>query len=491
MKENSSALEQMLRVLKRRKFVILAALISVPLFAYLYSSTQTTEYSAGATLLFESESEPGLSEATREAATIEALALLPEVAVKAAKELNAPLGEVLGKIEVGSANENANLTTISASNESPERAAEIANAYANSFISFQRQSDRSKVQKKIAEVEAQIDHLAPSERSGAKGIALGEQLTELEVEETLQTGNTSLVQEARPPSTPAKPKTKRNVIVGIIFGLVLGLGLAAAIERFDRRLRTVDDMEALFGLPIIARIPRSKAFQDTRIDEMLQVPEGEAFRTLRTNLKYLNVNRELDSILIASAEPNDGKSTVARGLAGAMVEMGDDVVLVEADLRKPSGFLPVGRSSEGLSGVLTGTPLDRALIEVPVMQGGSHGDRWLWVLPSGAIPPNPSELLESEKMVEVLEALGERFGTVVVDSPAVGVVSDALALVPRMSAVLAVGGIGKTSRDDAEAFIDQLRLTGHKPLGLIVTMTPTSRNKYAYYNRARPPLMRR
>ena len=126
MRANDGALEYTLRVLRRRKLVILAALISVPLFAFLYSSAQTKEYTASATLLFESESEAGLTEASREAATNEALAALPAVAAKAAKDLNSALSEVLGSVEVASANENANVTTISATNESPERAAEIA-----------------------------------------------------------------------------------------------------------------------------------------------------------------------------------------------------------------------------------------------------------------------------------------------------------------------------------------------------------------------------
>jgi capsular exopolysaccharide synthesis family protein len=491
MRANDGALEYTLRVLRRRKFVILAALISVPLFAFVYSSAQTKEYTASATLLFESESEAGVTEASREAATNEALAALPAVAAKAAKELDASLSEVLGSVEVAGANENANVTAIEATNESPERAAEIANAYSKAYIDFRRESDRSQIKESIAVLEARLEELSPTESGGAKGELLREQLAQLEVEEALQTGKTSLVQEAGPPSSPSVPKTKRNVLLGIVFGLLLGLGLAAAIERLDRHVRSVEELEELFGLPVIARIPRTKAFKNASTEMMLLSPEAEAFRTLRTNLRYLNINRDLSSLLIASPQPNDGKSTVARGLAGAMVEMGDRVALVEADLRKESSFrYGSAYIPDGLSSVLAGAPLDNALMQVPVSRGGGDGGRTMTVLPSGPVPPNPSELLESEQMRDVLAELSKRFDMVVVDSPAIGVVSDAMALVPLVSAIVAVGGLGKTTREGATGFVEQLDLTGNRPLGLVATMTPTDRRQYSYYRQPRTLLRR-
>jgi succinoglycan biosynthesis transport protein ExoP len=272
---------------------------------------------------------------------------------------------------------------------------------------------------------------------------------------------------------------------------VLGFGLAALVERFDRRVRSVEELEELFGLPIIARIPNTKAFKHASVEQMLQAPEAEAFRTLRTNLRYLNVNRDLSSILIASPEPNDGKSTVTRGLAGAMVEMGDQAVLIEADLRKESAFrYGAGYIPDGLSGVLAGLPLEHALMQVPVSGGAGKPPRALTVLPSGPIPPNPSELLEGPRMRVILAELGERFEMVIIDSPAVGYVSDAMTLVPLVSAILAVGGLGRTTREDAKGFVDQLSLTGSRPLGLIATMTSSNRSQYAYY-RAPRTLLRR
>ncbi len=489
MTPNDGALEYALRVLRRRKILIITALISVPLCAFLYSTAQTKEYTATATLLFESESEAGLSEASREAATIETIASLPAVALKATEELGsgAEISEVLGKVEVASANEMANLITVSATSESPDRAAEIANAYSKGFIAFMREADRAQANQQIAVLKANLDDLNTAEAAGPKGELLRERLNELEVEAALKNGNTQLVQEAAPPGSPSSPKTTRNVVIGVILGLVLGLGLAALIERLDRRVRSAEELEELFGVPIISRIPRCRAFQDKTVETMMRAPEAEAFRTLRTNLRYLKINRDLHSLLIASPEPNDGKSTVCRGLAGAMVEMGDDVVLVEADLRKDSAFrFSLDPIPGGLSSVLAGASLDGALMEVPVSRSGHNGGRALFVLPSGPIPPNPSELLESERMREVLVELGERFETVLIDSPAIGVVGDAMSLVPHVSGIIAVGGLGKTSREGGRGFAEQLELIGSHPLGLIVTMTSESRSQYAYYRRSQP-----
>jgi receptor protein-tyrosine kinase len=483
-------MEHALRVLKRRYVVILVAVISVPLAALLYSSTQTKEYTASTTVLFESNAESP-EEQTREAATNEALAVLPTVAAKAAKKLpGASLGEVLGSVEVSAANEMANVATISATNESPTRAAEIANAYANAYIDFRREARQAPLKSATAVFESRLENLPAGEVSKAE--ALEQKLNELEIQEALQTGQASVVQQAEPPSSPSQPKTKRNVLIGIVLGIVLAFALAAIIERADKRVRTVEELEELFGLPIIARIPKSKSLQNASAATMLLAPEAEVFRTLRTNIRYLNVNRDLSTILIASPEPNDGKSTVARGLAGAMVEMGEeDVILVEADMRKESAFRhEAAYHGQGLGSVLTGVPLDAALLHVPVALSGQNASRSLTVLPSGSMPPNPSELLESEQMRDMMAELRERYATVVIDSPAFGVVSDAMTLVPLSSAILAVGGIGKTTREAAKNFMSQLAITNQRPLGLIVTMTEKDRTQYGYY---KPPsrLLRR
>lgn len=487
---SEGVLEQLLRIVRRRKWVVLQAVVVVPVLALLFSLTQEKEYTATATLLFR-QAPIGIAEGetvedpTRVAATNGQLVGLPIVADKAAESLEGVSGaEVLESVEVEPSAE-ADTAKILATTTDPELSAAMANAYGRAYISFRRGADRGQVQDAINVAESSLEGLTSAEQEGKEGAALNEQLDRLKLAQALQTGGAELVQPADVPSSPSSPKTTRNVLLGIVLGALLGFGLAALLDRIDRRVRTTDELESLYGVPILARIPRSQRLS-RRSPEAIgpQTQEGEAFRVLRTNLRYFSVDDRLRSILITSPEAGDGKSTVARTLAMTMAEMGDDVLLVEGDLRKGGELRGVtGGPASGLSNVLAGTPYEKVLIDVDAPGGGPHS-RTLTVLPSGPIPPNPSELLDSAQMRDLLIKLQERFDVVVIDSPALGAVSDALALVAEVSAVVIVGGLGKTTRDAGRELCKQFALLGRKPIGVIANFTEPERAKYSHYYRS-------
>jgi tyrosine-protein kinase len=481
--------EQLLRIVRRRKWIVVQAVVVVPVLALLFSLSQEKEYTATATLLFRpapSGPEEGetVIDPTREAATNGQLVGLPVVADKAAESLGEVSGEeVLESVEVEPSAE-ADTAKIAATTTDPDLSAAMANAYGRAYIDFRRAADRGQVQDAIDVAESSLEGLTPAEQEGKEGAALNEQLDRLKLVQALQTGGAELVQPADVPSSPSSPKTTRNVMLGILLGALLGLGLAALLDRIDRRVRTIDELEDLYDVPILARIPRSQRLSRRKSEAIgPQTQEGEAFRVLRTNLRYFNVDEGMHSILVTSPETGDGKSTVARTLAMTMAEMGDDVVLVEGDLRKGGELRGVtGGPASGLSNVLAGTPFEKVLIDVDV-PGGAHS-RTLTVLPSGPVPPNPSELLDSAQMRDLMIKLQERFSVVVIDSPALGAVSDALALVPEVSAVVIVGGLGKTTRDAARGLGKQLGLLGTKPIGVIANFTEPERGKYSHYYRS-------
>ena len=201
-----------------------------------------------------------------------------------------------------------------------------------------------------------------------------------------------------PPDSPSSPNTTSNVLFGIVLGALLGFGLAALLERIDRRVRSVEEMEEIYELPLVGRIPRSRTLAGDAAEGLgTQTPEGEAFRILRANLRYFGVDDDLHTILAVSPEQGDGKSTVARGLAMTMAEMGDEVVLVEADLRKGSEFRRItGEPADGLSDVLAGTPLDR--VADPRRRAGADPER----------DPRPDRAAERHRAAEPLGAAGER-----------------------------------------------------------------------------------
>jgi capsular exopolysaccharide synthesis family protein len=484
-------IEQALRILRRRKLIVLQAAIIVPLLALVLSLAQHKKYTATATLLFR---QPPVSlsngsnviDPTREAATNGKLVALPVIAEQAAKALghNFTGGEVLSSVSVEPSSE-ADTATISATSESPNRSATIANAYGQAYIRFRREADRAQVQNAIELAEVSLANLSATGRAGPQGEALGRQLDQLKLTQALQTGGAELVQRASPPSHPSSPKPALNVALGLVLGLLLGFGLAAVLERVDRRIRKVEEFEEIYELPILARIPQSQQLAAKKGERLAsQTAEGEAFRVLRTNLRFFDVDRGLRSILMVSPAEGDGKSTVARGLATTMAEMGDDVVFVEADLHKAGEYRDVtGSPVRGLSNVLAGLPLESALITVELPKSGAGGPRSLTILPSGPIPPNPQELLESDRMRDVLAQLHESFGIVILDSPALSAVGDVLTLAPEVSGIVVVGGLDRTTRDEAHELRKQFSLLGKQPIGVIANFVEPDRGRYSHYYR--------
>ena len=490
-KQGGGLIEQALRIMRRRKWVIVQATIAVPVLALAFTLTQEKQYTATATLLF-IEAPTTLNETnavidpTREAATNSQLATLPVIAEGAAKSLEekVPAGEILGSVTVTPSGES-NTASIAAVSGSPELAAEIANAYANAYIAFRRSTDRGQLQEAIDLAESTLEEQSLADQEGAVGQELKTQLDQLRLAQALQTGGAELVQPATPPSEPSSPHPTRNVALGLILGLLLGFGLAGLLEQFDRRIRSSEEMEELYGLPVLARIPRSSRLAVRRPSGLeTNTAEGEAFRMLRANMRYFNLEQGLHTVLFVSPEEGDGKSTVARGLALTMAAMGDAVVLVETDLRKGGEFRAVdGRPANGLSNVLAGTPIDQALLSLRVDDTSGAGEYALSVLPSGPSPPNPAELLESRRMRDVLASLREEFDFVILDTPALGAVSDALTLVSDSSEIIVVGGLGKTTRDGVNEVRKQFALLEKSPVGVIVNFAEAPRARYSNYYR--------
>jgi capsular exopolysaccharide synthesis family protein len=492
-KDEPGIVEQALRIARRRKWVILQATIVVPILALVFSLSQTKEYTATATLLFRSSpatatESTSITDPSREAATNGELVGLPVVSERAAERLHGSVSaEVIqGSVEVSPAGE-AETASIAATTPDPDLSAKIANAYGYAYISFRRNADRAQVQNAIELAETSLAELPIEQREGAEGEALSKQLDQLRLTQALQTGGAELVQPASAPSSPSSPETKRNVGLGLILGILLGCLVALLLERIDRRVRSADELEQLYRLPVLARIPRSRKLRDREGDLGARTQEGEAFRLLRTNLRYLSANRDLRSILAVSPEEGDGKSTVINGLATTMAEMGDRVVLVEADLRKGGQVRQVdGSPPPGLSNVLAGASLDSVLFQKQVGQQEVNA-REMTILGSGPPPPNPAELLESPRMGEVLGELQDRFDVVLLDSPALGAVSDALALFPLVSGIVVVAGLGRTTRDAAQDLERQFTMLNRAPLGVIINFASPSRAKYSHYYRSDTP----
>jgi receptor protein-tyrosine kinase len=281
-------------------------------------------------------------------------------------------------------------------------------------------------------------------------------------------------------------------LIGGFIGLLIGLGIALAREQLDRRLKQPDELEQVFGLPILATVPKSRALQrGTEASHGLPALEGEAFRMLRANIRYFNVDREIRSVLLTSAAPKDGKSTVALCLAMAAAESGASCLLIEADLRAPTlGHLLGIPPDKGLASLLSDPNERLANVgwRVPIAPSGNgtviqSGDSAssLDVVFAGGHAPNPTEMLESHRMRQVLEEAEREYSLVVIDAPPVTTVSDAIPLLRQVDGVIVVSRLGTNTRTAAERLRDQLRNLDAPTLGVVANFaTEKDRLYYGY-----------
>lgn len=276
------------------------------------------------------------------------------------------------------------------------------------------------------------------------------------------------VTEAQPGLAPVSPNVTMNLILGGLVGLALGIGIAVLREVLDTRVRTQRDIAAVTERPLIGAIPFDPRAKDRAliVHEDPLSPRSEAFRALRTNLQFLDMEGG-HSFVITSSLPSEGKSTTALNLALALADAGKNVALLDADLRKPKVAEYLGiEGGAGLTDVLIG----RAKVE-DVMQ--NWGDRSLYVLPSGRIPPNPSELLGSQHMQNLLAELERNFDIVICDAPPLLPVTDAAILAKQTSGAILIVSTGRTTSHQLSSAIDALDTVGARVAGLVMTMTPT------------------
>jgi succinoglycan biosynthesis transport protein ExoP len=482
---------QFLRILRRRTPLILLCFVLFAGAAYGFYKHKTKKYTAVAAVAFETNPldqqiaglsvTGGASDLVAQQEINRELVSIGDVAAKTASMLGHGLtDEQVRESLVISAQGETTDVGISATSTSPELAASIANTYAKEFVKEQRSANHRYFKSALALVNKQLSTLSPAQRYGSDGLDLQERAHTLGLLEELGYNNAQVSQEAVVPSSPSSPKTKRNTILGAVLGLVLGFGVALLLERLDRRIREPEELESIYRLPMLGLVPKSRALVQQRGDNATALPpaDAEAFNLIRAHLRFLNGDRDLRTLLIASPAPGDGKTTIARHLAEAAAELGSHVLLIEADLRHPTLARQLGiQPGPGLAGTLVGTlPMDEAIEAVAVTgsAGGSRG-RTLDVLLAGAVlPPNPGELLESRAMDVMLARAKSAYDLVVIDTPPLAAVSDAFPLLTKVDGVVMVGRVRHSRRDAAEQLQQVLDGSGAPLLGVVANGAKSS-----------------
>lgn len=480
--QGPAPLQRTLASARRNWILLLICVLLVPAAALVYSLLQTPEYTASASVLF-SDEVTGV-DPERAAATNLQLGSLEQIATRTADAL--PETGYTGKqisdeVEANSAG-LSDVIKVSATDPDAQTAALIANEFADQFVVFRRDAGKAKILKSKELVEAQLNQLTPEDRAGQEGQALAERARQLSVKAAVETGGAQVVQRATAPDSPSSPKTKLNVVLGLMLGIALGIGLALLRDQLDRSLKDPEEIEEIFQLPILATIPQSQGLSEQEIGVAPAGEEREAFRMLRANLHYFNlapsinsnVGQSINSVLVTSPTSQDGKTTVSWNLAVAEVGSGKRVLYLEADLRRPTLAAELGLPTEedsGLSLILAGALDPQAAI---------RSAQGVDVICAGPLPPNPAALIDSVQMGELLEWAKGAYDRVVIDTPPTGLVADAVPLTTKVDGVIVVVRLRHSPRDRVEHLRDQLAHMESATIGVVVNGVPRSSDD-SYY----------
>jgi len=413
------------------------------------------------------------------------------------------------------------LLSISVQNANPVLAADIANAIAAVFtdrirdLQEQRYSSAreglalrvSEMEKKVSETSSAIaaerqalgittDTTTPGNNTvsipeSPQLLQLESRLTEYQrlyselvtnfeqvrLAEAQTSTNVFVSEPASVPRVPISPNTARSTMLAGVVGIMLAVGVVFAVEYLDDSIKNPEDVRRRFSLPVLGVIPHHSqaAGKPISLSEP-RSPVVEAFRTLRTNITFAGVDTPLRRIVVTSSVPQEGKTTISSNLAVVLAQGDKKAALIDADLRRPQVHQKFGlsnragltnlfmRSVDAMTGILQTTEMTN-----------------LSIITSGILPPNPSELLTSKKMGQILDRLNQDHDIIIIDTPPVLTVTDAAAMSPSMDGVILVAKPGVTKLSAMAQTIEQLRAVGANILGVVMNDVKPSSRKYGYY----------
>lgn len=473
-------LRDYLHVLQRRKWIVLLALVIVPLAAVALALRQSPLYQSSADVLLRYQSLPstvsGINDpnsysyyvdpvrSTDTQLQVAELPLLANRVAAALRRRGVNPGQVAGSTSVSEVGDT-DVLEFTANSGSPTLAAQTATEYARQFTIYHQQLDTGSITTAIKGLRQRITQL-----QGQGGSQSRKQITQLQGKidqlQTLLTVQTSTAVVVRTASgaTKIRPKPTKYGLLGLGLGLILGIGLALLRDALDTRLRTPDQIGSVLRLPLLARIPPpTRQLQRDQQLAMIADPTShgaDAYRRLRMNLEFATVGKPSQVIMFASALAKEGKSTTLGNLAVAAALAGKSVALVDLDLRRPSisRFFRLGEAEPGLTAVVLGhSELDEALVRVPLEslsrnaadhfpKPGGNGDYLsrtsttgsLVVLPTGLLPPDPGDFVGIEGVGRVVAALRERVDLVLLDVPPLLAVGDGLTISGLADALVVV-----------------------------------------------------
>jgi Mrp family chromosome partitioning ATPase/capsular polysaccharide biosynthesis protein len=507
-----------LHVVRRRKWLILATGALLLVAALVRSSQQDSLYSASSEVLLSRTPLPteiigGTDQGSgqqpdRVAKTEAAVAAVPAVAARVLREADVSDMTVEQFLAHSSATAktDADLLVLNVRAGTAEEAATLASEYARQFSAYRKELDTAALRDARIDLERRIEELRARRDADKDLLAEYEsQAQQLGTAEALATGNTSVI---RTPlaadATKIRPRPFRDAVLAGVIGLLLGIVIAFLRDAVDTRIRAAEEIGDQLGVPLLARIPeppRPLQMSDGLV--MLADPNGreaEAFRMLRTNFDFVNVERGARTIMVTSASQRDGKSTTVANLAVALARAGKNVVLVDLDLRRPylHRFFDLADEPGVTNVVLEQASVDQALSKTwaseepaeltaaPAAGGARRSSRAkeparsatngrapagsvLEVMPSGTLPPNPGEFVSTRALATLLDRLRERADFVLIDAPPMIGIGDAMTISAKVDGIVLVTRMNRLRRPLLFELHRLLETSPTPLLGFVVT----------------------
>jgi capsular exopolysaccharide synthesis family protein len=487
-----------LQLLRRRYYWVVAAVVLFGAAAGGYSVVQPKQYTASAQLLVQPTTANlpgnGTQQVISPTDVLTELQLLTTAPVKEKVRLDLGSEPNVTASQVG----QTNVISVAATSKSPRFAARTANAYANDFVAYQQTASTAnltaaeqQLETQLASISAQLAPLQQNPSTNATQIAaltsqqatLDEELTALRVSGAASTGGVSVVTPARVPSSPSSPHPIRDGILAALIGLLVGVGIAFLAEHLDDAVYSKEEAGRLArDAPVLGMIPRISTWK-RRGDAVLATTESrnssvaEAYRSARTSLQFAGHDGNMKTILVTSPSAGEGKTSTIANLGVVLAQADQRVVIVSCDLRRPRLGQFYNRSeSPGFTSVLLGrASLGDALQTV-------EGVGNLVFLGSGDVPPNPTELLASGGTREIFTKLRQAFDVVLLDSPPLLPVTDAVILARMADATLLVIAAGETKRSHVEEAAEILAQADTPRVGVILNEVEVG-GRYGYRDR--------
>lgn len=502
-------LRHYLHVLRRRRVTVLAGVVVVVAVVLVVSFLQTPRYEATAQVVFQPNSAGQIlntqdTESIDPARDIQTqIDVLESSAVRTqvAKDLHLTTAPPIDAV----ADSTSNAIRIQATSTDPVKAAEIANSYAQEYTTFSRAqvlqyltSVGNQLQTQIQQVQGEIDTLNQEIASAPKNSTtetqlsqqsealLGEQtnlkqtLNQVQAQAAVPSGTGQLLTPATVPTSPSSPKTLRNGALAVVVGLLFGVALALLRDYFNDSITSKEELESSArGIPLVGMVPEISGWPSSGPPMIVSVtgptsPAAEAYRTLRVSFQFLSAEGHRQVVQITSPGAGEGKTTTIANLGVALANAGQRVCLCCCDLRRPRLHEFFGLSTDiGLTSFLGGdVPLSLALHPVDGIEG-------LWILPSGPPLDNPSEALSSARTASLIKALRLQFDTILLDSPPVLPVADAVVLAELVDATILIATVGQTNRRGLGRAIELLRTVDAPILGTVLNRV-SGQGSYGY-----------